>query len=455
MIFRTLAAALFASSAMADDRALIIGIDDYSAIAGAPILNGAVADAGRVEAALTDMMGFEPGAITRLTDGAASYDAILSNVIDRLVSETSAGDRVFLYFAGLGTTLPDGSPAIFAHDGDDVLGRIPLTTFTDILGLISDRNVTVVLDTGFDGGPLGTRGLAGGVPKGALAMGDRVTLWTSAKTGQFAWEDIDRGVFTDAWVTGISDVADSDGDSKVTNGELLEHVESALAVWCSAMPACAASGRDLAPGFSGDRSAALTTLAPTETAPPRVEITEPIKIDDGAPASYRETLGFVTDLFAPSNNARLNLAIEGGDTLRVGEFVTFTAAADRPGTLLLLDVDPTGALAQVYPSRLTVADGTRLSPGQPLTIPNAVGTNGRPLRIRVTEPSGQGLLLGLFIEGDLPQLTNLMPAGLAGGPVPNASQSLFEISQSLLNLEANPDSPVAWSATYLPYRIEP
>ena len=96
-----------------------------------------------------------------------------------------------------------------------------------------------------------------------------------------------------------------------------------------------------------------------------------------------------------------------------------------------------------------------MSPGQPLTIPNALGANGRPLRIRVTEPSGQGLLLGLFIEGDLPQLTALMPAGLAGGPVPNASQSLFEISQSLLNMEADPDRPIAWSATYLPYRIEP
>ena len=140
--------------------------------------------------------------------------------------------------------------------------------------------------------------------------------------------------------------------------------------------------------------------------------------------------------------------------MQIGDFVTFTASADRPGTLLLLDVDPTGQLAQVYPSRLVAKGDTRVTPGQPLTIPSALGANGRPLRIRVTEPAGQGLLLGLFIEGDLPQLTALMPAGIAGGPVPNAGQSLFEISQKLLRLESDPDRPVAWSATYLPYRIE-
>ena len=88
-------------------------------------------------------------------------------------------------------------------------------------------------------------------------------------------------------------------------------------------------------------------------------------------------------------------------------------------------------------------------------IPSAVGANGRPLRIRVTEPAGQGLLLGLFVEDDLTRLSDALPAGLTGGPVANAGQSLFEISQALLRLEADPDSPVSWSATYLPYRIEP
>ncbi len=455
MILRTLAALLLASTAAtAGDRALVIGINDYSALNDAPRLNGAVADADRIEALLTDTLGFAPETITKLTDGAAHYDAILSNVIDRLVSETSTGDRVFLYFAGLGTTLADGTPAVVAFDGDDTLGRIPLTTFADILAVVPDRDVTVVLDTGFDGGPFGARGLAGGVAKDIPEMGN-ATLWVAASNGQFAWEDIDRGVFTHAMTEALSGVADTDDDSTITNGEVFDHIASAQETWCDALPDCLASGRGSVPYFVGDQTASLTKLPEAPKEEPPADIVDPILIDDGAPASYRETLGFVTDLFAPSNNARLSLSIKGGDKLKVGGTVSLTANADRPGALLLLDVDPSGALAQVYPSRLSAEGVTQLSPGQPLTIPNGLSTNGRPTVLRVTEPSGQGLLLALFIEGELPQLTDVMPAGLNGGPLPNGSQSLFEISQRLLSLEADPNRQIAWSATYLPYRIEP
>lgn len=454
MMFRTLSAALLAATgAMAGDRALVIGIDDYTAVAGAPILNGAVADTGLAEKVLTGPLGFRPEEIVRLTDAAASYDAILTALIDILVKETAPGDRAVFYFAGHGTVLPDGSPALLAHDGDTVLGRIPLTTISDILDLISDREVTVILDAGFESGPPGTRGVSGALAELPVAMGEGTALWVAAGDGQLAWEDIDRGVFTGAWADALlSGQGDADGDGSLTQLELSELLTARLADWCDASPPCAASGRGLTPVVSGGGNRTVLTL---EVPKVREDQIAPIVVDDGAPASFRETLGFVTDLFAPSNDAGLTLSVRGGATLRVGDFVTFTASADRPGTLLLLDVDPEGRLAQVYPSALAPDGGTSLSPGQSLTIPNAVGASGKPLRIRVTEPAGQGLLLGLFIEGDLPQLTALLPAGLAGGPVPNASQSLFEISQSLLRLEADPDRPVAWSATYLPYRIEP
>lgn len=446
----TLAAALMISTAaFAEDRALVIGIDDYSALPEANSLNGAAGDADRIAAFLTGPLSFPEGAVTRLTDAAASADAILTTLIDTIVRQTSPGDRVVFYFAGLGTVLPDGTPALIAHDGNTLLGQIPLSTISEILGVISDRNVTVILDASFDGGPLGTRGMPGAVAKNAPSFD--ATLWMAAQSGQFAWEALDRGVFTDAFLDGAA-LGDADGEGALTNAEILAHTQTLMQGWCEDHAPCAISGHGLAPSFSGDESAVLLTKSAPKIV---VQNNDPIIKDDGLPASFRETLGFVTDLFAPSNDARLTLSIKGGEALQVGDFVSFTASADRPGTLLLLDVDPMGQLAQVYPSRLSAEGGTRVSPGQPLTIPNALGANGHPLRIRVTEPSGQGLLLGLFIEGDLPQLTALLPAGIAGGPVPNASQSLFEISQRLLRLEADTQSAIAWSATYLPYRIEP
>jgi hypothetical protein len=447
MMIRTLTTSLLlATSAVAEDRALVVGINDYSALEGGFALGGAAQDASRMADYLQATMSFPQGAITVLTDGAATSDAILSTLIDKIVRETDATDRVFVYFAGLGTTLDDGTPALVAFDGNTVLGQIPLTTITEIVGVISDRDVTIMLDASFDGGPIGARGLPGAMAS-MLQLETDATIWSAAKADQYAWEQLDRGVFTSAFVQAI----DVNRDGALTNAEVLKQVTEALATWCDQHAQCTASGRGWEPVFSGSLDDVVFRRSVPE---PKPEVTEPIVLDDGAPASLRETLGFVTDLFAPSNDAQLSLSIAGGDALQIGEFVTFTASADRPGTLLLLDVDPTGQLAQVYPSRLVAEGDTRVTPGQPLTIPSALGANGRPLRIRVTEPAGQGLLLGLFIEGDLPQLTALMPAGIAGGPVPNAGQSLFEISQKLLRLESDPDRPVAWSATYLPYRIE-
>ena len=454
MIARSLAltAAMLAAPALAADRALLIGINDYSNVEGAPVLNGAVGDVARMEAVLTGHLGFNANSITTLMDMEATYDRILSTLIDRIVAETRPGDRAVLYFAGLGTTTSDGEPAILAYDGGAILGQIPLATLSEILALIADRDVTVILDAGFDGGAPGTRGVPGAVPPTDLTLGDGITLWTATTGGQFAWEDIDRGLFTTLWTEAIATgAADENADGTLTNGELLGHVSTRMGDWCDALPDCLTSGRGLAPQFVGDPDGSLTKLERPE---PPGEPLEPIAIDDGAPASYRETLGFVTDLFAPSNAAGLSLALAGGDTLQIGQYITMTAEASRPGALLLLDVDPNGALSQIYPSRLSAEGSTDIQPGRPLTIPSALGVNGKPLRMRVTEPSGQGLLLALFIEGDLPQLTSLLPAGLSGGAIPEAGQSLYEISQTLLQLEADPNRQVAWSATYLPYRIE-
>ena len=439
-----------AAPALAEDRALLIGIDDYSRVDGAPALTGAVADVDRMAETLTGALGFPEHGVIQLTDGAATYDAIVTEVINSLIGETSPGDRVVLYFAGLGTTLPEGSPALLAHDANSVLGKMPLSALSELFAVIEDRDVTIILDTGFDGGPVGARGVAGAVQTQPVDLRSEIALWTAASVGQFAWDDIDRGVFTDAWTAVIEERA-AGPDGTLTNGELLDEVAGRMTGWCDLSGPCLASGRGLTPAFTGDPATAILVVESEEPPAPPVD---PIIIDDGAPAGYVETLGFVTDLFAPSNDAGLTLAIEGGDKLRVGETVSFTATAERPGALLLLDVAPTGELAQVYPSSLVAKGATQLSPGQPLTIPNARGKNGSPLRIRVTEPVGQGLLLALFIESDLPQLTALLPAGISGGPVPNAGQSLFEISQGLLALEADADSPIAWSATYLPYHIE-
>ena len=203
--------------ALAEDRALVIGIDGYAELPGALSLPGAVADADRMAALLTEEMGFASGAVTVLRDAEARHDVILSEIIDGLISGTEPGDRVLLYFAGLGTILSEGGPALLAHDGASVVGQIPLETLEAMFAHIGDREISVVLDAGFAPGAPGSRGQGHEIG----GLGPDLTLWSAAEPGQSVWESANGGAFTRAWASAARDGAsDADGDKANTEAEL-------------------------------------------------------------------------------------------------------------------------------------------------------------------------------------------------------------------------------------------
>lgn len=468
--------ALTATHAFGADRALVIGIDDYAVLGLPQPLTSATRDAQAFAQFLQDEWAYDSSEITVLLNEQATSDAIMSALIDKLVSETKAEDRVAFYFAGLGTRLPDRSgteadglrEALIAYDADSVLGKIPEDAIADILDIVADRKVTMVIDAGFDSSSVTAEGA---VPRGLInpdapvsnadtakepAFGsgaaDR-TIWNAAAPSQIAWETPEGGVLTTGFIEGIADrKADANANGTVSNAELLTYLRDRSSTWCTQNADCAATQLGLTPVFGGrvDGIAGREkTNIVVNTKEPK---TEPL---DGTPASYTETLGFVTDLFSPSNDAGLTLNINDGAALRIGDIVSFSIDANRDGTLVLLDVNPDGELVQIYPSPLSATGTTRMTAGETLTIPNGQSKNGNAIRIRVSEPAGKGFLLGLFIEDDLPALDSVLPADLAIGAIPNAGQYLYEIAQELLQLQANQTSanPVQWSAAYLPYEI--
>ncbi|OYX42607.1 MAG: hypothetical protein B7Z02_11475 [Rhodobacterales bacterium 32-67-9] len=476
-------AALAATPALAGDRAVVVGIDAYPDLALARPLTGARADAERFRDFLTGEMGFDASEVTLLTDAAATSSAIMAAIIDRLVAETAAGDRAVFYFAGLGSRLagPGGgiNEVLLAHDAPSVLGNIPRDALAEIFDLLADQQVTVIVDASFRAD---ARDLAGSLAAGRslrLDTADRAeagagpatdapfgagstgrAVWNAAAPGQFAWESGGQGVFTQGLIDGIgSGAADANGNGTITNAELLTFLRDRSDGWCAATADCTADGAGLTPNFAGPlQDLALRAPAPAPSAAPVPE-DRPLPTSTLAPKDLdlTDTLGFVTDLFTPSNAAHLRIGLSEVGPLKIGETVRFSVTAERPGTLVLLDINPRGELAQIFPSSLSATGTTRLEAGETLTIPNGKGKSGAPLEIRVTEPHGKGFLLGLFIEDDLARLTAILPENLAGGPVPNAGQYLYEIAQDLLRLQADGAGTAApdWSATYLPYEILP
>jgi Caspase domain/Domain of unknown function (DUF4384) len=103
--------------------ALLVGVGQY-ADAVVPALEGPAHDIAAVQAALQAHWGFRPADVEVLLDAAASRAGILAG-LQRLLVRSAAGDEVFIYFSGHGTSandrntglpLPHTSGAFIPHD---------------------------------------------------------------------------------------------------------------------------------------------------------------------------------------------------------------------------------------------------------------------------------------------------------------------------------------------------
>lgn len=96
-------------AARAEDRALVIGIEQYRP--GIRPALGAINDAGTIERFLTERLNF-PASQIRVLRGAEATEAGIRKAFAELIAGTKAGDRVFVYYSGHGSNLPD-------DDGDE------------------------------------------------------------------------------------------------------------------------------------------------------------------------------------------------------------------------------------------------------------------------------------------------------------------------------------------------
>lgn len=452
------AAVLAGAPTRAEDRAVVIGIDDYRSPGDERALEGAVGDARRFADLLIDAAGFRPEQVTLLLDEAATSDAILGAMTDELIGRTRPGDRAVLYFAGMGTLIPgrDGGPpvrALVAHDAGTLLGRIPEDMLADLLDLIPDQEVTVIVDAGFAAaaaegepgvhargrpsstGPALASAAASGPESGPGSepgSGDVIfgagaaarSLWSASGSGLVAWEAAGAGVLTEALVAGVAEArADGDGDGLVTNGELLAFMEREAAGWCGASQGCRAAG-GMVPAFSGDPAALAlgSGVRPSEGTA------------GGAPATFTQALALVRTALAPSNPAGLSLSLDDAEAVRVGQVLSLRFAAARPGTLVLFDVHARGGAA-------VLAESLPVGPPR---------EGSEPLRFRAAPPVGPGFLLGLLLEEGIDGADVLPPAILG-----EASPAAFveALTKALQDMPGGNGKP-AWSAAVLPYRIE-
>lgn len=216
-------------------RALCIGINDYSARSDCPSLPDARPDAESWKGLLTDAFNFDAANIALLTDGAATRQAVLATLTE-LLKQSDAGDVVCFFFAGHGGRGSGGDGSTYyesiccADAGGDI---------TDIeinrlaAGLQpSYVNFTLVLDSCHSGGVFD--------PPDPASASLRARPWSSDDVQQFA--NSCRTIVPHICLTDISGLqgnitgaaCNADGTLRITVNEDLNFSDNAKATLLAA-----------------------------------------------------------------------------------------------------------------------------------------------------------------------------------------------------------------------------
>ena len=209
--------------------AAVIGVNDYTHW---PPLDGARSDAEKVAARLRGL-GFDE--VLELYDGAATREAILGLLGDRLRDAVGDDDLVVIFFAGHGDTetVEGGRKRGYIVPADAKRDAVFSTAISmRELRALSDRlpakHVYYAMDSCYSGLGL-TRGL-GVVKPGAADYFGKVTslravqMVTAGGEGEEAIERGGEGVFTRSFLDAIAGRADANGDGLVTATEIGAYV---------------------------------------------------------------------------------------------------------------------------------------------------------------------------------------------------------------------------------------
>ena len=424
-------------------RALLIGIDRYRYVS--PLI-GTVNDARAMKDYVSSHLGFSDRDVRLLLDGEATRDNILRAIAEWLIEGTRQGDDVFLYYSGHGFQQRDDNgdetdgldetlvPVDVTVGGNGVpRGMITDDEMAALLAQLPGRRVQVVIDachsgtsdrlavrnTGAetwryvktprrpDGAPLRigvARTRAIEIPRPAAQESfvstkdlgaDRVdiTVWAAVRADQKALVDEEvasnpGSVFTRRLLWGARDrKADSNADGIVTRSELHVYLIRESEAYCARHPV--RCGKGLTPQLhtesGGMQGAAFSSRQESERA-----------FSSDAVVAKDILVRQAERLVAASQLGSVGLDIEPDTALPVGSSVDVVVESDRDGHLVLLDIDPSGRMVQIFPNKFSERNGVpdHIRAGRPLRVPGASGG----FRFSVEPPAGAGMLLAIVAE---------------------------------------------------------
>ena len=190
-----------------------------------------------------------------------------------------------------------------------------------------------------------------------------------------------------------------------------------------------------------DRGVLILPEAPPDT-PPQPQ--EPSPQGSSPPPLEKPDQG----VLVAENTAGLSLDVLPGTELAIGNTISFRVTAKRSGYLILIDVDPSGKLNQIFPNSaaLLMPEGmrpsfNRLEPGKPMSIPGAGNNFGR-FELTISEPRGIAMAVAI-LSSEPVQLIDLpdVPAPMVGRA--DALKYLTEVTRTLRIVRPNAPGDLA------------
>ena len=195
------------------------------------------------------------------------------------------------------------------------------------------------------------------------------------------------------------------------------------------------SGTAAGPGWTedADGTRSVTIIEAPKSAPPapptalppsgpvEPNVPTPSNQANFAPLAESAPLGELPKGVKVDNSAALALEILPGPEIPIGTKVSFRISTKKPGYLLLVDIDATGKLTQIYPNTMSLMNagrarenGNRIRPGSTIVIPNPNDAFAG-FEFVASPPQGTALICALLSDRPV-QMIDLedVPTNLAG-----------------------------------------
>ena len=159
-----------------------------------------------------------------------------------------------------------------------------------------------------------------------------------------------------------------------------------------------------------------------------------------------------------ANYAEVSVEMMPGQTVSVGSKVSFRVTSKKAGYLVLVDVDVTGRLTQIYPNTASLLRGTRpngnyIKPGGTLMIPSPSDPKAG-IQYVVSPPTVQAMIVAILSAQPV-QMLDLPDVPLDAKETADVLAYLSKWASELrIPDDANHLQEARWSFNSKPYRIQ-